>query len=1585
MAFLDGRFGDALKSLRALEIVVRDPRTKLGEDERAAAKLELNLKISLTLQGFAAAESKAGKFDSAVTYLEEALTRTPSPMLSEKVLALWSASGKADLTKIERTANQELYKIAGEIARLYNYKPCNSCHSSNAPGPNDMTAERVLMELGRDEIMFRRLNVAGGGFGLPDPVDPLAIPVFPTQNDASIRNAGLKLKLTEEDQTAIQNLEAKFAQVRETRDLEMAMLRAHLADVVRKGYAAPDAAADSPQVLRRIAQVVGENGDTSSAITLYEKSLKNWPKKTDGTALEKVQDTFARAEVTHELAALLMQVGDRSEAKRLLDDIDKEIQAADVSGAKLTDNGKNLALTAKETLHLQNQFLKAECLLGSAHTKADLDAAIAMLRGLVKTPPVDLFNLDAGDPQEALIGRMQLRLGQVLLAQDPKSPEAYGVLKQIEENFTGDDAGSRYLRSEAKMTAGLAMLQAPGKTVAGIQLLREVQIDFPGSDADKTIRNSQVLSQLRGTDGLIKENINEADVAEALKVALDRSSEGPGWRKASFAGAGAIVAAVVFWEVSIPVLLIGAGVGYFAEKGVSVVEHRSDIVDAYRSGLSNVDGSKHVQNLFMLGLDVAMLVTAGAGGALARQGVRYGMSWSAARIAASAAESPFGAAALRSLAPVGKGLMYIIPAAADSTVAYTLYKGERSLILGEKFTWDAKEAFLMFALCESFAFARYAGTASKFASKSAFNQGILPVMKQGEVVGFKEASGKLLTPVMKDGKLLHYADAAGKKYFPVMQAGKVVGATNAAGKAVVWASDLMVGASTYYAMLLGANQLQPGSIPQDHLDYEKFLAEQIKTLGALHLGGKLVAKATNSALDNALIKLDKRSDALLKNAKTLLDKAPPWDPNFPGLGPQLAYAGAYGNVKPSATGKSRPRSFDPLFGPMMMANNNENGGGSKIGQDLAPFEYDLLEQNIIVSGHETVKKAAAEEVTVKIEANAAEDLPKIADAAIKHLPAGVKRVQIELPKSVGIEALLEITQAAKQKGIEVVIGELKVNGESHFVPNYRVVDGKIRILTENLPVEAISAFMLVAKEKNLEVAYGKEVVNGHIEFQAQWEYSKMASGERKLTIRASDKTPEASTRVLSWVNEAAKLPEGFFGKAEIELEGITVEAGKPVPEAVSTLLRKAMWDGSSNMRMVGGGKNSFVLKSGKSGRFSYTFSTNMDFAAGRNLAAEYLAYESARTSGARTQTDPQVAFFKHFFKQAMEHANDFYQSKTAARHDASETVQYEKFVSGPQWLQSWKFNAQAMLEFAALNRAQFGDVMNRIGKFSQPETGNLLGYAPFDGRAFADNAFELLRIFEAVERQPSSSRQAALGKILSYVQMVLTKNKYLEINGAGVGIVYKVAFGKDRFGNPDHASLNESERLLDMVNAVNTQKWPGKYRITILPEDRFVGRHPTARTRTPDAIVELLNESGTTERVVTMEWTNSVGGKSSAEIQSTLRKKIEQITNHKFASANSQGDSVVVIKFYNAAGHEAKSVTDVQDGMRMEYLAAGPDGQAAIKKIHVMVVVEGDSGISKTYWLENDGGSGWRQRSPKGVSAAKGTIWGEPLKQAMGF
>lgn len=896
LAFTDGKFEEALKGFRALETLFAEPSLKIGSEEREAALFEINLKISVTLQGLAARESKAGKWDEAIAALEEALVRTPSPYLSEKVLQLWNVSGKANLAAIKREADEDILRQAESIAKLWDYKNgsvCNNgCHAP-AKDPFATSPWQVVSSL----TGLRSFDYLNGA-----ETDPLEVPA--EGGHRTLTHSGsykIYSKLDPDQQVQLQDKEAALIARHEKSEKDQAEIRAHLAWIVRLGYAEAGATKDTPVTLRRIGQVLAENGDRESAITLYRKAIAATPAPADaGKPLEAAKAELSLAEVSHELAALYLQTGRYQEAAELLDSVDEGIQNADVSAAPLNLMGGNAAMTAKETLHLQNRFMKAEVLLAKANTQEEQKEAIDLLRSLAANPPIDIWNAEPGDPQYALLGRIQLRLGQVLLGQDPKSSDAQYYLKKVIEDFASDAPGDVYLRSEAKLAMGLGLLQAPGQTMKGLTLLREVQSDCPGSEADQTIRRSPTLASLRGEDGMIKEDINEADLGEALKVALDRSSEGPGWRKGAFAGAGAIVAAVIFWEVSIPVLIIGGGVGYFAEKGVSVIEHRGDILDAYQSGLSNVDGSRNLQNIFMLGLDVAMLVTAGAGGAIARQGVRYGMSWGANRLAAYGAETAFGTAALRTLAPIGKGLMYVVPAAADSTVAYTIYKGERSLVLGEKFAWDPKEAFLMFAMCEAFAFARFSGTAAKFATKPAFNNGVQAVLKEGEVIGFKEAGGKVMNPVLKDGALAHYADAAGNKYFPIMQNGKVMGLTNTAGKVVVWTNDLLLGATTYYAMLLGAEALNPGSVPGGIPDYDAFLAEQVKTLGALHFGGKAVRAVGQGGMEKALARMDRKSNEWLKQAKETLDRADPGDGGFPGWGPQLAFEGIPAGVFPES-------------------------------------------------------------------------------------------------------------------------------------------------------------------------------------------------------------------------------------------------------------------------------------------------------------------------------------------------------------------------------------------------------------------------------------------------------------------------------------------------------------------------------------------------------------------------------------------------------------------------------------------------------------------------------------------------------------
>jgi tetratricopeptide (TPR) repeat protein len=1380
--------------------------------------------------------------------------------------------------------------------------------------------------------------------------------------------------LLPEQIVTLQDLESRLTTRKAQLNKEIAQVRAHLVWITRMGYPENKGSAEKISSDRRIAQVLAEHGDKETAIRLYQDILKRPLHSAETDKTKRTQEIFTRTEIAHELAALHLQTGNYNGAAELLDKKLTELTALDVSGAKLTKDGKNNWLVAKETLQIQNRFLKAEALLAKAHKPEDLQEGINLLEELNAKPPVDFFHLDKGDPQEALLGRVKLRLAQVLLGQDPTSSRGKHLLQRITKEFSENTPDHLYLRSEAEFAYGLAVLQSPGTTLEGLRLLRAVQTQYPGTQADQSIRRSSTLAKLRGSDGVIRQNINEGDIGEMLKVLLDRSDDGPGWRKGLFAGAGALVA-ILFWEVSIPVIAIGAGTGYFAEKGVSAVEKRHDILDAYQTGLSNVDSSRHMQNLFMLGVDVAMLVVAGAGGAIARQGVRVGVGWAANRTAGYMARTGIGvASAQRTLAWMAASetrtavAAYLgtrlLPAAADATAASLIYAGERSLFLGEEFKWSPKDALLMYALCESFALARWMGTGAKFAAKPVFNQGLSAVLRKGELVGFKDATGKMLSPVLKEGKLAHYADAAGRKYSPITQHGKVVGLTNTAGQLVVFASDLLVGATMYYSLLLGPlHSLHQGAIP----DYDAFLAEQIKTLGALHLGGKVAHRTALGGLDRALAKLDKKSTALLKEAKETLEKAEPRDPGGPfpfgPFGPfgwEFAPVGGYG---PAATRRHWNRPDPKTSGIMTM----ENNGDGKPWNELWPLEEALLEKDIANIKHRSPQAGQQGEVRVYLEKDKGE-LNTVADALLgSALPPQLGKVRVILAEEPNVAELAKLVHLSKQKAISIEVGREGAAGSSEFKPSAVIVAGKVQL---NLADPAAVPDLL---NQAVKASAELSVVDAEGAVWAKLEKKTGAAAAWKLSLNVPKRSATVTAeKIASWTKSFSKLESQVLKGTDVEIHGIEFDRYLHTQDDLRPFLEKAMWEGCRSFSA--GNKRELFLKALGSGK-RYQFQTKLSFDHANLLFAEYLTHEAAVELGSSGPAHPQTAVLRKFFRGALFHAKSVFQSHSVL---GKGTEEYAPYVTG-SWTECWKKGLDQMLSHSSRHQAQVLDVLDRVEKYSQKEEGKFLEFRAFNVIAFSDNAFELMRIFEKATEHPAAYRDVGLSKILGTLQDVMGAGPNVEVYGAVVGVVYKVSYG-DR----DFAALHEGEGLTDVLAAIRPdvrgrQKWPGRYRIWVIPEDPFFGRESATRTKTPDWILETLSSAETTERRLTVELTNADGSRTSpGEIQSTLQKKIEQIQTHRFFPNPEQTDGLIIYKFYNAASRGPQLVEDVRKALQ----TLNPGHPERIK---VMLILEKGVNVETSVWLEYSGGK-WQLRSDAaGRTTATGRLWPEAPAAALGW
>jgi hypothetical protein len=286
-----------------------------------------------------------------------------------------------------------------------------------------------------------------------------------------------------------------------------------------------------------------------------------------------------------------------------------------------------------------------------------------------------------------------------------------------------------------------------------------------------------------------------------------------------------------------------------------------------------------------------------------------------------------------------------------------------------------------------------------------------------------------------------------------------------------------------------------------------------------------------------------------------------------------------------------------------------------------------------------------------------------------------------------------------------------------------------------------------------------------------------------------------------------------------------------------------------------------------------------------------------------------------------------------------------------------------------------------------------LNFAPFDGVAFADNAFELFRIFEKATYDSSIDKARILKEALS----LLGKQGSLELYGAPLGILYKarIPIGHDAGGKPkyDNAARNELDRLLEMKEEL--QKLNQPYHLTIVPEDRLQGSNYGTKTftKTPEWIVEKIGPDGNVTKMLTVETKNQGAKDSDLKIQEIVEKATYQVTGHEFNASINQGDSLVIIKFWDSKGLEGDLVSELQIALKTEYqkrltLQRYPEHKGKADKMarmRVKIIFEQTGDLSSSTWLEFDGKGQWKQREYKGSQFVDGTKWPEPLPKVVGW
>ncbi|HEX5037390.1 MAG TPA: hypothetical protein VFX30_09560, partial [bacterium] len=229
----------------------------------------------------------------------------------------------------------------------------------------------------------------------------------------------------------------------------------------------------------------------------------------------------------------------------------------------------------------------------------------------------------------------------------------------------------------------------------GIQILRQIQLDFPGSEADQTIRSSPNIANLLGPDGVLRENVNEGDFTEAFKAALDAAVNTPPGRRLGIAALFLLVLAVIDPEPSTKVVLLTLLGAAVTDSAIGVITNTDSVMSAYKTGISNVSMRESARNLCMLALDLAVWIPAGYVGKLAGTATKAGLSYTArlgARLLPSMEIPFFAKQALRGL---GELVMVGAPFVIETNVAGITHAAGHSLLTGTDLHWNVDEAVLM--------------------------------------------------------------------------------------------------------------------------------------------------------------------------------------------------------------------------------------------------------------------------------------------------------------------------------------------------------------------------------------------------------------------------------------------------------------------------------------------------------------------------------------------------------------------------------------------------------------------------------------------------------------------------------------------------------------------------------------------------------------------------------------------------------------------------------------------------------------------------------------------------------------------------
>lgn len=534
--------------------------------------------------------------------------------------------------------------------------------------------------------------------------------------------------------------------------------------------------------------------------------------------------------------------------------------------AKLPSNAESKFLIS------QARFIEAESYL----KEGNLDEGRSILTDLKLNTPLG----EANSLQFQLTGRIWVRLAQAYYSRKDTFFMGDVLAEEIKIKFKG----------QAEMVGDTFFAKAlsrvgTGKALEAIRILREeVQRPYPQSSAAQAIASDSRFQRFlttyvdaKGqTQQVLKEasEINEADWMEAFKVAVAKSGEGSTERKVGYAaaGGGGVLAALAFapepvaTKAAAVLVGIGMGIGLLWERFVSASEHTDEIYDAYRTGISTITDSQNATNMFLLGADVAMLLTAGMAGSIAKAFAREALAVGAEQVTSTLVlRSGITVAGDDVMIWAGRGVLFAAEHSATGLASYSAYQIQKSIFFRQEFQWNASEALQWIAM----------GAVIDGAAR-------LPI--------FGTAAAQ--HPFFQRGPLQD-----------ILVNGKVVGQTTREGLMAKWLVDASVGLSIYYALA------KPGE------NYSDFLTHNIFMMGVLHGGGALARKMTGGAPEAFISRIDRRANERFARARDQFDNFEP-----PSFGFQPLYALAGGGVstfKPSSI-SSNPRTKGPLFLPMFM-------------------------------------------------------------------------------------------------------------------------------------------------------------------------------------------------------------------------------------------------------------------------------------------------------------------------------------------------------------------------------------------------------------------------------------------------------------------------------------------------------------------------------------------------------------------------------------------------------------------------------------------------------------------------------------------